>query len=323
MQFEKLTFDIPAIMECQRNRYPMLFIDFVSECVPGEYAKGIKTFSINEWFFHGYSTGEPKVWNVIQIEAMSQMFLMTFLTNEELRGKVAMSNRFSNVNFYRKITPGDTLFIEAELDSLRRGIAKGRVKGFVENEIACSMECVILIPDQMVLANTDSKNVPIDVGIANDWKTGRSLNYPGIRACLLNHYPWLFIDRVIDHEPGKFVRAIKNFTFNEHFFPSHFESDPSVPGFIQIETCMQAFLLTFLTKEEYKRKETADRKLDNVVIKRKIRPGETLSIEAILTKSKRGIFEGEVLSFVGEEPAVSFNVTVVLISEFNKFMPAR
>ena len=69
---------------------------------------------------------------------------------------------------------------------------------------------------------------------------------------MLNKYPWLFIDSVIDIEPGKFVKAIKNFTYNEEYFPAHFPGDPSVPGFIQIECCMQAFLLTFLSLEEYK-----------------------------------------------------------------------
>ena len=58
---------------------------------------------------------------------------------------------------------------------------------------------------------------------------------------MLNKYPWLFIDHVIDIKPGEFVKAIKNFTYNEAYFPAHFPGDPSVPGFIQIECCMQAF----------------------------------------------------------------------------------
>ena len=101
MRDEILTFDIPGIMSCQQNRYPMLFIDQVTECVPLEYAKGYKLFTYNEWYFHGYETAVPKVWSAIQTEAMSQMFLMTFLSAEENRGYVAMSNRFSKVNFYR------------------------------------------------------------------------------------------------------------------------------------------------------------------------------------------------------------------------------
>ena len=78
----------------------MLFVDKITECVPMEYAKGFKLFSYNEWYFHGYETSSPKVWNVIQVEAMSQVFLMTFLSSEESKGKVAMSNKFNNVVVY-------------------------------------------------------------------------------------------------------------------------------------------------------------------------------------------------------------------------------
>ena len=79
MENQVLSFDIPGIMTCQQNRYPMLLIDRITECVPLKYARGYKLFSYNEWYFHGYETNSPKVWNVIQIEAMAQIFLMTFL----------------------------------------------------------------------------------------------------------------------------------------------------------------------------------------------------------------------------------------------------
>ena len=39
-----LSFNVPEIMECQQNRYPMLFIDRITECIPLEYARGYKLF---------------------------------------------------------------------------------------------------------------------------------------------------------------------------------------------------------------------------------------------------------------------------------------
>ena len=147
MKNKILSFEIPEIMECQQNRYPMLFIDRITECMPLKYAKGYKLFSYNEWYFHGYEISNPKVWNVIQIEAMSQIFLMTFLAVEENRGYVAMSNKFNNVQFYRKIEPGERLDLEANLDSFRHGIAKGKVEGKVGKVLACSLEATIVIPD--------------------------------------------------------------------------------------------------------------------------------------------------------------------------------
>tara|TARA_B100001173_G_C16020719_1_gene561964 strand:+ start:1048 stop:2049 length:1002 start_codon:yes stop_codon:yes gene_type:complete len=327
-----LSFDIPGIMACQENRYPMLFIDKVTECVPLEYAKGYKLFSYNEWYFHGYETKSPKVWNVVQIEAMSQMFLMTFLSSQDNKGLVAMSNKFDNVQFLRKIEPGDKLEFEAILKSFRHGIAKGDVKGFVSGEMACSMECTIVVPDlfgkfQHALPSKDPDKTNYQKSILNISSLKVSNNetidfgVEKIRECLLNKYPWLFLDRVTDLEPGKYVRVIKNFTYNEHFFPSHFPDDPSVPGFLQIETCMQAFLLTFLSIDEYKKSETADRTLKNIQVKRKVVPGDTFEMFAFLDRFSRGIAKGRVESYVNGEQALSFEVVAVVVNELDKFRP--
>jgi 3-hydroxyacyl-[acyl-carrier-protein] dehydratase len=329
-----ISFDIPGIMSCQQNRFPMLFIDKITECVPLKYAKGYKLFSYNEWYFHGYETSSPKVWNVIQVEAMSQAFLMTFLSSENSKGKVAMSNKFNKVQFLRKIEPGDKLELEATLDSYRHGIAKGSVIGYVDGEKACSMDCIIIVPDffekfQHALPQIDIDRTSYNQSI-KEFESFKENNFElyntdfgieKIRECLLNKYPWLFLDKVKGICPGKSVRVIKNFTYNEHFFPAHFPDDPSVPGFLQIETCMQAFLLTFLSLDDYKKRETADRSLMNVQLKRKIIPGETLEIFAFLDRFSRGVAKGRVESYVDGEQAISFEVTAIVVGELDIFKP--
>lgn len=137
-----LTFDSIGIQECQRNRYPLLFIDKVVESVPGKYAKAIKNFSYNEWFFPAHFDDDPNVPGFVQIEALAQTFLMTFLSIDENKGKVASAISYNNIKFKRKIIPGDTLEINATLDSLRRGLAKGHVESFVNCEPAASLEIV-------------------------------------------------------------------------------------------------------------------------------------------------------------------------------------
>lgn len=323
MSETKISFDIPGIMGCQMNRYPMLFIDHVTECIPGKYARGYKLFSYNEWFFHGYDTEEPKVWNAIQVEAMSQMFLMTFLSKDELRGSVAMSSKFDKVQFLRKIQPGDRLDIEAALSAFGRGVARGSVRGYVGGKIACSMECTIIVPS--VFGGIQPMRIQ-EAQISTEKSSPAFHKEPvlgimGIRKFLLNKYPWLFLDAVLEIDPGRYVRAIKNFTYNEHFFPTHFPGAPSVPGFIQIETCMQAFLLTFLCLPQYARRETADRSLNNVQLKRMIAPGDCLEIEASLERFSRGVGKGSVSSTVNGEAAISFEVVVAIADELDKFKP--
>ena len=43
--------DAYEIQTYQQNRYPLLFVDMITDAVPGKYAKGYKNFSYNEWFF--------------------------------------------------------------------------------------------------------------------------------------------------------------------------------------------------------------------------------------------------------------------------------
>lgn len=140
-----LSFDSMDIQACQRNRYPLLFIDKVTEAVPGKYAKAIKNFSFNEWFFPAHFDDDPNVPGFVQTEALTQTFLMTFLTIKEYSGETTSFISMNNVKFKRKIIPGDTLEIVATLDSFRRGIAKGHVESFVNGEAACSLELTVAV----------------------------------------------------------------------------------------------------------------------------------------------------------------------------------
>lgn len=142
-----LQFDINGIKECQRNRHPLLFIDRIFDVIPGEKASGVKCFTYNEWFFPAHFDDEPNVPGFIQVESLVQTFLMSFLTTEELRGKKTNFLGINNVKFKRKIVPGETLIIHAKLNSFRRGIATGSANSFVGDQLACSADFVVAVPD--------------------------------------------------------------------------------------------------------------------------------------------------------------------------------
>ena len=141
--------DAYQIQEYQQNRYPLLFVDKITEAEPGKYAKGYKNFSYNEWFFPAHFADEPNVPGFVQIEALTQVFLMTFLTLPEYKGKKTGFVAVKNARFKKKIIPGDKLETEAILESFRRGLAKGRAAGYVNGEVACTIELEIAIPDVM------------------------------------------------------------------------------------------------------------------------------------------------------------------------------
>jgi len=142
-----LQFDVIGIQKCQQNRYPLLFIDEISQAIPGKFARGKKNFTYNEWFFPAHFENDPNVPGFIQIECLVQTFIMTFLCIDQYKGKKTNFIGINDVTFKKKIIPGDTLIIEATLDSLKRGIAKGSAISYVKNKQACSANFIVSIPD--------------------------------------------------------------------------------------------------------------------------------------------------------------------------------
>ncbi|HZF14532.1 MAG TPA: 3-hydroxyacyl-ACP dehydratase FabZ, partial [Steroidobacteraceae bacterium] len=67
---------------------------------------------------------------------------------------------------------------------------------------------------------------------------------------LPHRFPFLLVDRVLEYEPGKSIRALKNVTYNEPFFVGHFPHRPVMPGVMIIEALAQAAgILAFRTAD--------------------------------------------------------------------------
>jgi 3-hydroxyacyl-[acyl-carrier-protein] dehydratase len=152
-------------------------------------------------------------------------------------------------------------------------------------------------------------------------KEGISFGIPEIKAHQQNRYPLLFLDKVDSVIPGVCARGIKCFSYNEWFFPAHFEDEPSVPGFVQIESLVQTFIMTFLSLEEHKGRKTNFVSIDNVKFRKMIIPGDQLIIHAKLDSFRRGIAKGSAESFVNDQPACRADFIVSLPDVLNSYKP--
>ena len=134
-------------------------------------------------------------------------------------------------------------------------------------------------------------------------------------------YPVLMIDYVEEVQPGKYCKAYKNFTYDEWFFPAHFEDDPNVPSSIMLEALSQTMLMSFLTIPGNEKEHTACLRIKNVEFKRKIIPGERLDIVAELKSARGGVYTGIVVGTVNNEPAVSADYTMGIPDVIRQFSP--
>ncbi|MGD8367230.1 MAG: 3-hydroxyacyl-ACP dehydratase FabZ [Desulfobacterales bacterium] len=111
-----------------------------------------------------------------------------------------------------------------------------------------------------------------------------------IMSLLPHRYPFLLVDRVLELEPGKRLKALKNVTINEPFFVGHFPSAPIMPGVLIVEAMAQAGgVLVFASAPP----EVAGRPIyfmaiDKVRFRRPVVPGDQLifSVEIIKQRSK-------------------------------------
>jgi 3-hydroxyacyl-[acyl-carrier-protein] dehydratase len=140
-----LSFDAYELQKYEPNRYPFLYIDRVSECVPGKYAKGFKNLTNNEWYFPKHYEGHPFMPAAIQTEALSQMVTIVFTTLPEVQ-RVDVRGAKWNAKFHKEIIPGDRLDIEAFADKYMRGVCVGHANGYVDGELVCEVNVTMVIP---------------------------------------------------------------------------------------------------------------------------------------------------------------------------------
>jgi len=111
---------------------------------------------------------------------------------------------------------------------------------------------------------------------------------------LPHRYPFLLVDRVLECVAGQSIRALKNVTVNEQFFPGHFPHRPVLPGVIILEALAQtAGILAFVTAGVYpdEHRQLYFVGIDNARFRRPVEPGDQLILKATLTRSIRGIWK--------------------------------
>ncbi len=125
-----------------------------------------------------------------------------------------------------------------------------------------------------------------------------------IVGILPHRYPFLLLDRVVEHIQGKRIKGYKNVTINEPFFQGHFPGDPIMPGVLQLEALAQLGAILMLQTEQARGKLMVFAGMDNVRFRRMVVPGDRLDLECILTKVRFPIGKSICKGYVNGELAV-------------------
>ena len=101
-----------------------------------------------------------------------------------------------------------------------------------------------------------------------------------IMRLLPHRYPFLMVDRVLEIDGDRRAVGVKNVTINEPFFHGHYPDQPIMPGVLILEAMAQLSGLLLGRHLEITGKVAVLLSMDRVKMRRPVRPGDQLILEA-------------------------------------------
>ena len=138
------------------------------------------------------------------------------------------------------------------------------------------------------------------------------LNTRQIMDIIPHRHPFLLVDRIEELEPGIRAVGVKAVTYDEPYFSGHFPDEPVMPGVLQIEECAQVGAVEILSLDENKGKTAYFGGISSARFKRKVVPGDVLTMECEIIKRKGPVGVGKATAKVGDEIALTAELTFVI-----------
>jgi UDP-3-O-[3-hydroxymyristoyl] N-acetylglucosamine deacetylase/3-hydroxyacyl-[acyl-carrier-protein] dehydratase len=132
--------DVNDVMKLLPHRFPFLMVDRIVSMEGEMKCTGVKSVTMNEYFFQGHFPGHPVMPGVLQLEAMAQVGSILILRKPGYAGKIGYFMSADEVKFRKPVVPGDTLFIEVEMTQHKKNIARARGRCVVNNEVVSEAE---------------------------------------------------------------------------------------------------------------------------------------------------------------------------------------
>jgi 3-hydroxyacyl-[acyl-carrier-protein] dehydratase len=124
------------------------------------------------------------------------------------------------------------------------------------------------------------------------------LSRADIEAVLPHRDPFLFLDEVVELEPGERVVARKRVRADEWYLSGHFPGRPIMPGVLIVEAMAQAGAVAVLSEEANRGKLALFAGIDGVRFKRVVEPGDELELICDLERVRGPVGRGKATATV-------------------------
>ncbi len=118
------------------HRDPFLLLDEVTELEPGRRVVATREVRADDFWVPGHFPERAVMPGVLIVEAMAQAGAVAVLIEEENRGKIAFFAGIDDCRFKRIVSPGETLTLTCEIDTVRGPIGRGKATAHVGGELA-------------------------------------------------------------------------------------------------------------------------------------------------------------------------------------------
>ncbi len=125
-----------------------------------------------------------------------------------------------------------------------------------------------------------------------------------IQEIIPHRYPFLLVDKILELEPGKKAVGLKAVTASEYYFQGHFPQEHVMPGVLIIEALAQTGAVCILSVDANKGKTAYFAGINMARFKTKVKPGDVLTLEVEIIKSKASIGIGSAIAKIGDKVAV-------------------
>ncbi len=134
-----------------------------------------------------------------------------------------------------------------------------------------------------------------------------------VMRLLPHRYPFLMVDRLIELDGDKRAVGLKNVSINEPFFQGHYPGQPIMPGVMILEALAQLSGILLSRRLEHTGKVAVLLSMDRVKMRRPVRPGDQLLLEAerIHVRSRTGHCRCRAL--IGPDVAAEAEIKFMLV----------
>jgi len=265
-------------------------------------------------------------------------------------GRQIFSCRVTTENFEKNLAPARTFLLEAEAKQFQaRGVgthisprdllvinSDGPIKNSFRFPDECARHKIVDLIGDLALVGRQVK------GRIVAYKSGHSLNQQLVRKLyeaaeqqerirkfgtdavldirriqriLPHRYPFLLVDKIIEVEGDRWIKGVKNVTFNEQFFQGHFPGTPIMPGVLIVEAMAQVSGLLFAQRLEHTGKLAVLLSMDAVKLRKSVVPGDQLILTAQTSKLGKRTAQCQCKATVGETVVAEAQIRFMLIDD--------